>query len=258
MKKLFISLLLLLIGGGEFAVRAEGLLNKSGWSYSPVITTTNNVYGNVANTLFGSIPFFTSDPSSFYTHNRWWIPQTLTKWDVLNSIDTPAGKASTKFWDWGLTNYSIGYQVGYMSRMFPLGFSAQVDYERRATKAKMPGMEHYTRYAKQMVVPTVLLSCRFGDYATRNYNIVAEIGGSYDYTFKCKGDYTDTESVNNGFTGIVGIGYVNTLSHVSVSLRYEHDFYDYFNTDFTVDGMKPYEGIQTKHGQLAVYFSVGF
>lgn len=256
MRKSITLLLFLLLFTG--VVKAQ--ISRGEWSYGPVITTTNNFYGNLAQTLiFGNIPFLASDSEAFMLNNRWWIPSSWNKYTIMQKVETPMGKMSAKWWDWKLKNYSVGYHIGYMPKSFPVGFDFQVDYERKGMELKLSGANNYTSYSKQMVTPTMLLKIRLGDYASNRLNPIVEMGGSYDYAFSCKGDFTDINSINNGFSGIIGIGFVNTETHLSVILRYEHDFYDYFNQKFTPDGtLCPYKDCKTAFSCLSVAFIIGF
>lgn len=256
MKKiLFFSFSLFLLQGTVKAQVKRGL-----WEYGPVITTTNNGYGWVAENL-KTVGFASAerDGINFWNKNRWWIPSFRARFDVLKDIDTPSGDVKVKWADWGLRNYSIGYHVGYLSYVSPIGFDVQVDYEKQNWSSKFLGQEDYMNYEKQMVVPTVLLKTRIGDFATNAINVIVEAGAKYNYVLSAKGDYDEVKSLNNGFTGVFGIGIINSFSHLTVQLRYEYDFFDYFNKDFSPNGtLKPYEGYSSKHATLNLYTSFGF
>ena len=237
---------------------AKAQISRGLWEYGPVITTTNNGYGWVAENLkvYG---LACANGMGFANENRWWIPTFRSRFDVVKDIDTPEGDVKVKWADWGLKNYSIGYHLGYMSYVAPIGFDVQVDYERQTWRAKFPGKDSYTNYRKQMIVPTVLLKTRFGDFAKHTFNVVAEAGAKYNCVIGAKGDYDKTKSLNNGVTGVVGLGVINTVTHFSLQVRYEHDFFDYFNEDFSPDGStKPYEGVTSKHGAINLYCCFAF
>lgn len=263
MKKTFVSILTLL----SLTLATSAQVKRGVWDLGPVVTTTNTVYGMLAQNIthYGVGGFVCIDEEdamkyvTFMNKNRWWIPTFRDKFNVMQQIKTPDGKAKMKWWDWGLRNYSLGYHVGYMSYTAPIGFDVQVDYERQSWKAKMPGQNDFKDYAKQMVVPTALLKFRLGDFAENQFNFIVEAGAKYNYAFKAKGDYDDEESVENGFTGVFGIGLVNPSTHTTLQVRYEHDFFDYFDKDFTTEtGLKPYEDVKTKHGALGLFLSIAF
>ena len=113
--KLLIIIILLL----ECMVVTKAQISRGEWTYGPVISTTNNFYGNIAESLFfGNIPILSKD-ASYLWRNRWWIPYSYSRYTVLQKINTPCGNASVKWWDWRLANYSVGYHCGYMLKFFP-------------------------------------------------------------------------------------------------------------------------------------------
>lgn len=254
MKKfLLVFILLLLINSPAKAQITRGL-----WEYGPVITTNNNGYGWVTENLktFG---FASLDGVEFWNKNRWWIPSFRSRFDLVKDIDTPAGDVKVKWADWGLRNYSLGYHVGYLSYVIPLGFDVQVDYEKQNWRSLFPGRDGYKNYEKQMIVPTILLKTRIGDYTRGTFNVILEAGAKYNCVLSAKGDYDQVKSLNNGFTGVFGIGVINSYSHFAIQLRYEHDFFDYFNSNFSPNGTsKPYDGVTSKHGTFNLYTSFGF
>lgn len=256
MKKSLIVLFSLFLMQG--AVKAQ--VRRGLWEYGPVITTTNNGYGWGAENL-KAFAFALAEEGGvmFWNKNRWWIPSFRARFDVLKDIDTPAGDVDVKWADWGLRNFSVGYHFGYLSYISPIGFDVQVDYEKQNWRSKFPGQDDYANYEKQMLVPTVLIKTQIGDFATNKLNVIIEAGAKYNYVLSARGDYDDVKSLNNGFTGVFGVGIINSFSHFTIQLRYEHDFFDYFNKDFSPNGtLKPYEGYSSKHGTLNLYSSFGF
>lgn len=255
MKKFIYSMLLLLLFYNNVA---KAQVTRGLWEYGPVVTTNNNAYGWVAENL-KTYGFASASAVNFWNKNRWWIPSFRSRFDVVKDIDTPNGDVKVKWADWGMKNYSLGYHFGYLSYVSPIGFDVQVDYERQNWKSKFPDMDEYKNFEKQMVVPTVLLKTRFGDFTRNTFNVILEAGAKYNHVLSAKGDYDDTKSLNNGVTGVFGVGVLNSLSHFAIQLRYEHDFYDYFNKDFTPDGIiKPYENVTSKHSSLNLYMTFGF
>lgn len=254
-KSLFVLFSLFLMQGTVKAQLTRGL-----WEYGPVVTTTNNGYGWFAeNAKAYGLVSSGERTIAFWNRNRWWIPSFRARFDIVKDIDTPAGDVKVKWWDFGLRNYSIGYHVGYLSYVRPIGFDIQVDYEKQNWRSKFPGQDNYMNYEKKMIVPTILLKTRLGDYTQNTFNVIVEVGAKYNYAFDVKGDYDDIESVKNGFTGVFGVGMINSYSHFTLQLRYEHDFFDYFDKDFSPYGtFKPYDGVTSKHGTVNLYGSFGF
>lgn len=254
MKKIHLLLLSLFLLQGM----ALAQIKRNLWDYGPVITTTNNAYGWVAENV-KAYAFAKSGGIEFWNSNRWWIPTLRSRFDVVKDIDTPSGDVKVRWADWGLRNYSVGYHFGYLPYVSPIGFDVQVDYERQSWRSKFPGTDGYKDYSKQMIVPTALLRARIGNYTNNRFNLLLEAGAKYNYVVKAKGEYDDVKSLKNGVTGVWGIGLINTYSHFTMQLRYEHDFFDYFDKGFSPDGiLRPYEGVTSKHGVLNLYTSFGF
>lgn len=252
MKKILLVLISLFIS--QEIVKAQ--ITRGQWEYRPVITTTNNGYGWFAENLKWA-GIGAADLGDVWYTLRGIIPTFRSRFDVLKDIDTPNGDVKVRWWDFGLRNYALGYHVAYMPSVSPIGFDFQLDYEKQNWRAKFPGRDSYENYEKRMIVPTLLLKGRFGDYVSNNYNIIVEAGAKYNHVLKAKGEFNDKKSLNNGFTGIIGLGVMMTTFNSSIQIRYEHDFFNYFNKDYTIDrNIKPYEKVTSKHGSLNIYISV--
>ncbi|MDE5919657.1 MAG: hypothetical protein K2F68_00415 [Duncaniella sp.] len=225
---------------------ANAQVKRGEWDFRPVLTTTNSLYGllfNGAGTIMGSS----------------WVPSLFNRFSVMQSLHTPEGKASIKYWDWEFRNIAVAYQVAYQGKFHPFGFSFRVGYEKRGLQTNLPDKSK-KYFNRQMIAPTFLLNVRFGNYLTNRVNPVLEIGGSYDVAIACKGLSKNTKSVNNGFHGIAGIGFGDTNTHLQWTLRYEQDFYNWFNEDFTTDNgnTHPYKGWKSKMGYLSISCRFGF
>ena len=90
---------------GAVAAAAASMPQKSNaqicrgeWSFSPVITVTNNVYGMAYGLLLN-----TATPYA-------WMPDVETRFAAPQSMDTPMGKAKISYWDWEMRNIAIGYR----------------------------------------------------------------------------------------------------------------------------------------------------
>lgn len=239
---------------------AKAQIRRGLWEYGPVVTTTNNAYGwAIENLKVQAFAHGKEKGITFLNNNRWWIPSFRARFDVMKDIDTPNGDVKVKWGDWGLRSYSVGYHVGYLSYVSPIGFDLQVDYERQNWESRFPGQADYKNYEKQMVVPTLLLKTRIGDFTRNTLNVLVEAGAKYNYVVGAKGDYDKVESLNNGMTGVIGLGIINSFTHFTLQLRYEHDFFDYFDQGFSPDGvLKPYEGVTSRHGTLNLYATFAF
>ena len=110
-----------------------------------------------------------------------------------------------------------------------------------------------------MLSTTALLKIRLLKYDSYRINPVIELGGSYNYAFHYHDDVINgKDAVNNGFTGVIGLGFTNTETHVSWSLRYEHSFYDFYNKNYIYEGNPIFAGSKSTFGRLGIAISYGF
>lgn len=234
----------------SFGLSSTAQVKRGNWDFSPVIKTTNSIYGLIANAVLSP------------TVKSAWMPKFESHFGVPQILETPEGKAKMKrYMDWELRNIGVAYRVSYQSTDTPFGFSAQVGYEKRGITVQLPDRETHNYFNRQMIVPEVLLHLRFGDYITNTINPLFVIGAGYDYAFAAKsGDYKGHKTVDSGVRGIVGVGIGNTLSHIQAYVRYEYSFYDWFNKSFSPDGgiTRPYDGWKTRMGNISISLSYGF
>lgn len=237
MKKILILML-----GAFLVISANAQIKKGEWTVGPVITTTNPIYSGVATLLLQGIEAVACGENGFPPSAQLIYPDFSYNWHAIKKLEINDNKAKFQHkMDWELKNYSVGYRFGYMSRTIPLGFELQANYEQESMSYKFPNDENYRDITKTMLVPVALLKIRFGSYATESINPVLEVGGSYDYALSFKEKHGDTtikgkEYVNNGFSGIVGLGITIPLTHVSFSIRYSHKFYKYYNSEAEYNG----------------------
>lgn len=248
-KLLFVALTTMLT---IFTTNANAQVQRGEWTSGPIITTTNPIYSGAAEVLQETIiaiacgydPEDNTTEHSLPASTPYWLPTYTYKWHAIKSMEIDGEKAKFRHkMDWSLKSYSIGYRLGYMSRTIPLGFEIQANYEQENMAYKMPDEENYRDATKTMFVPTALLKVRFGSYTKGSFNPTLELGGSYDYTLSYK-EKADNETiknkklVNNGFSGIVGLGFTIPSTHWHWNLRYAHKFYKYYNKDAEIDGEK--------------------
>ncbi|MBQ3619404.1 MAG: hypothetical protein II939_14755 [Bacteroidales bacterium] len=232
------------------------ILSRGGWELHPNISFTNPVYGLSTSMLYAG---YTSDAANGYsTVGYRFIPAYQQKYRLQQKIETPDGSAKVKWWDWQLRSFSVGYTFGYLSFTNPFGFVVELNYEKQNWNAKLPKNDDYINFAKTMFAPELCLRLRLGS-REGNVNFILEPGAKYNYALNAHGEYNGNDHVNNGVTGIFGIGYYNKVAHLIGSIRYEKDFFDYFNQDFVApDGSKPYNGFKTKHGLLNISLGLCF
>lgn len=227
-------------------------IRRGGWDINPVFSAQNG--SGLYTAIAGNLLIVTPIESAIEGSGEIWpvrlAPCFQTKFRLAQKIKTPDGDASVKWWDWGMRSFSAGYIVGYTSYTSPFGFAVEVDYEKQNWKAKLPGREDFENYCKQMVTPTGYLRFRIGSKEA-DFNVLLEPGVKYNYAFKARGDYNDKDYVNNGLTGIAGLGFYIKSMHLMWRIRYERDLFDFFNEDFVApDGTTPYKGYTTTHSLL--------
>ena len=266
-KKVITSLLLglLLIVGVQ---DSKAQIRRNDFYASPVFQTDNFIYEFVAAFLFRTTPYIVDEDFN-YVKNQWWLPESRLRWSVLQRMEFDAGKASVwpktykfgkDFWkdyDWDFRNYAVGYKIGVLPRISPVGFQIEADYVQDGYKVRMPWSDEKHSMIKRMISTTALAMIRILSYEDNEFNPILELGGSYDYALHYDdGMVNDKDAVNNGFTGIIGLGFTNTETHTTWSLRYEHSFYDYHNEDFKYQGTKIFSGAKSKFGRI--YASLSF
>ena len=225
-------------------------IQRAGWYLAPVVTTTNPVYSlgfNVVRSMFQEEDILGSSPKDYMSP---YFPRFRTMYRIGQKIKTPDGNAEIKWWDWKLQNFSLGYCVGYFPYNFPVGFIAEFDYERQNWNAKLPGKDDYVNYSKQMIMPVV---CARIILHMPTASLFLEPGIKFNKTLSAKGDYDTKDYVNDGITGIFALGTCNKSRHIEFLIRYERDFFDFFNQDFTApDGTKPYKDFETSMGAISI------
>lgn len=254
---------------------SKAQIGRNEWSLGPVIQNDNIVYspiiGNLLTTLPGLIVSFADedaieDVNRFYNKNIWWIPTFRYRANIAQKLSVGDTKyiLYPKAWgfsgmDWSYDTYAIGYHVGYLSRIFPLGFDVQLDYAQDAYKYKIGDSDIKEKMVKRSLAATALLKIRFLKYDSNAFNPVIELGGAYNHVLYYRDHLIkDRDAVNNGFSGIIGIGYTATDSHWSWLLRYEHAFYDFYNKDFVYNGQEIFRDSKSTFGRLSIALTYGF
>lgn len=266
-------LALLLLGSSVSTFAGNGTgLNRNQWDFGPEICLSNPLY---ALALGEAMPYVYNEDRPFWAPN-FIYKKYITSPGFLFSIgkyDRSQKKVVGKltgaekypgFLDPDLKNISIGYGVNFMSKEYPFGFSAKIAYEQVGWDVTMnndDGVMGEYKFRKQMIVPEVLLKLRLGSYRRWAMNFCLEAGASYDYAVgaKCL-DYSGSETVNSGFTGIVGISLGGPESHLQVGINYYMPTYNYYNREFTPDGGVTYPLNTRYHNTQAwsLYARLGF
>lgn len=250
-------------------------ISRSEWTFGPVIQTDNLVYSNVVGPIIPAIPAIIVSAvkgegmeglDNFYDSNKWWYPLFRYRANVVQDLSVN-NKKLTLFpkawglsgWDWSFDNYSVGYHFGYLSRLTPFGFDVELDYVQDGYKYKYEDSKKKEKMIKRMITGTALLKLRLLKYDSNAFNPVIEIGGAYNQALSYKDHMlNDKNAVNSGFSGIIGLGYTGTDSHISWSVRYEHAFYNFYNKHFMYNGEAIFKDSKSKFGRLGFALSYGF
>lgn len=265
MKKI-LFLFLLLISLPSFA---RGPLQRGRFMCGPNVEFTDNPYAAVINFGSGLVTSGVDALTGSSWISRYLIPSTAgTRFLVNRDIVTPAGEAEVKWWDWKLRNHVIGYAFEFQPTISHLGFQFELDYERQSRTAKLPGMEDFMEFSKKMITPGLSIQYQLFDFIDRSWSLNLVVGTKYNYVFKCSGLSEDVNSINNGFTGSVGLGVsflptdldldsefdatsLSKTTYFQFRINYNRDLFNYFNPEFVDDaGMRPYEGWTSKYGYL--------
>ena len=271
-KKIKLLLFLFFLLVHHSSIQAQ--IVRGDWSYGPVIQTDNYLYFTLANELShlpASISFVNEDydaflkKSYFYYKNEWWIPTFYYRANIVQKMEFPDDIATLypktwglSHWDWSLRNYALGYHIGYLSSVSPIGFDLQADYIHDGYLLKMDKSSETQEIIKKMLSATALIKVRFMDFDKFRLNPVLELGGSYNYAFHYHDDaINDRDAVNDGFTWIVGLGYISE-NRFSSSLRYERLLYEFYNTKYLYKGKAVFAGAKSTFGKLAIAVSYNF
>ena len=166
--------------------------------------------------------------------------------------------------DWAFRNYSLGYRFGYMPKTTPIGFEVEADYIQEGYQVRMPdNYEVQQSIIKRMLSGQVVMKYIFGDNLQKRNQIksqfLVELGGGYQYALHYHDKQIhDKDAVNNGFIGILGAGVSFPQINSTITARYEHSFYDFYNDDFLYNGQPIYKGSKSTFGKLYTTWSMSF
>lgn len=259
-------LAIVLLGISEIANASNGI-KRSEWDFRPEITTGNVVYFLVGFT--GSMLFELKDLSGDYNpeDKPWWLPQIGWRSVFISDVQyadyhTYDLDVKENALDWTDPGYSLGYTVNFTSKQVPLGFRVKLSFEHESFKVREKKLKgDWTTFSKNMIVPEGALKIQFGKYRTSEKIFILSLGARYDYAINAKSLYNDKETVNSGFSGIIGLEFGSPSAHFQFGGNAVIPFYDYFNKDYSPDGgiTYPYANAKTSLKSTAeVYLRLGF
>ncbi len=161
------------------------------------------------------------------------------------------------FWNWNY-NFDIApcYEITWSPLAIPqINLIAGIGYEFKQLYFQDEFLEG--RHMTHALIPSAALRFYlFNPSKNKNFNISIEGGATYVYHFK----YTNPqnyvlEALNDGIRGRFRLmmGNPNALM---LSIRYEYDFYNFFNQEYSHDGglAFPFAGIKNTFGGLNIQF----
>ncbi len=268
MKHLSITIIILLMM--PVVSKSQTLPNRPKFSdteewYGSIMITSNSML----TTLFGK---FIVNPIWNYAIAKVFNNTSMLEMDFPTRIHVPPYKmydtygdvmemGSPKwwknwFWNWNY-NFEISpsYEITWIPRAIPrINLIAGVGYEYKQLYFQNGFLEG--RHKTHACFPTAALQYYLLNPTKNDFNIIVEAGASYIYNIKYKNpqDYS-LEALNNGIRGRFRLMIGNTQKLMLI-FQYEHDFYNYFNHNYSPDGgvSFPLDGIKNSFG--AVYLQV--
>lgn len=202
----------------------------------------------------------------------WWYPFFNYEIPIFlgPTLESDNGEAEKKFF--GRFLYAFGYQFGYFPKeSFPVGMRFHFSIQGETFCAKMPFEEEFHYNLRNIIVPGGDIFIRIGNYALNDFNAVLVGGIQYKkvigfkkkqwekvklFSFEeseYKYEKQDKKALNSGLLGSFGAGIVNTNTGRMITITYQREFFDYYNTDFVdSNGDKPYKGITSKNGFISI------
>lgn len=222
-----------------------------------LITGTNNIgyyyeHGNLSDGKFtvnaNAVPGFG------ITLKRWNEVKKYGEKIDVNNFKPFGFKAVDLFRDF---EYSLKF--GWQPRQIPVGLYAKVGYKHENFNTRIDENSNWTKHRINTFRPGLGIKVSpFENLLGHNaFCPVFEIGSTYNYHFNYKGGVNgDVKELNNGISAHIAVG-AKMKSGTALFLRFEKDTYDLFNKDYTVNGVKPYEGYTTNRCNLTFSIDVG-
>ena len=254
-------------------ININAQIKRSGWYGMPVFHTDNPIHMIGVEYLKHLIVTNSiNNESDIPSYLKYIIPGFRYRANLFQKLEFANGKARIhpKLWgfshiDWKLRNYGIGYKFGYVPKNKHLGFEVEADYIQDGYEVRMPDNNYEVEQSitKRMFSGQLLLNYRFGNYVSQSSicQFKLELGGAYNYAFHYHdNEINDRDAVNNGFVGIIGLGFTlpKFNNDLSLGIRYEQPFYNFYNDEYIYNGQKIFAGSKSSFGRIYTQFNFSF
>ena len=250
-------------------------IDRSHWTVTPIIKSTS--FGGTM--LLGYFNYLIHMGSANFIHysnsgdgyseeinypiHNWHFPKIRYMFPLTHVSSPDGASISRPFWWrnllWGVYShtfkFSAGYEVSWKSMVSPWGIFAGAEWEYH--HLRLTGGNEVGAHYSQAIVPYAGIRYRIGGgdiEKNKKWMPNFEFTGAYVKNFKYHSEHHyDKSALGNGFRGTIGVGF-NFKEFYSINLRYEHDFFDHFDQDFTPDDgtTYPFEGYKTRFGDLYI------
>lgn len=156
-------------------------------------------------------------------------------------------------------DFEYSLKFGWQPAQIPVGFYARVGFRHENFETRMSETDEWTKHRINCLRPGIGIRISPLENMIDDYNWcpIIEVGSTYDYYLSYKGAYgSDKNQLNNGVSLCLGIG-AKFNSGTAIMLTFDHQNYDLFNKDFTINGTKPYEDTETNHFNISLSLSLG-
>lgn len=218
---------------------------------------SSNFYMGLLGTLVmvSTIPYVEDDDDSDYA---WVKGMPIYDWmvgipAVANPLGSPKMKSRAGYfdapWEHGLGDGYVGLEYTITSVRSPIGLIIDADYKNHGCN-----IDEKT-YTSHIFAPSASLMIKLGDF--KSYvRPVLQIGGGYDFIVNYSGDKNYNKDIlNSGFFAKASVGVSIPSAHSMVTLQYQRDFYDFFNQDYSVGGVKPFDGYKRTNSYIMLKLS---
>ena len=248
-------------------------IKRGHWSLTPVMKSSlfgPTVIFGLLNNLCNpgeTLMYDTGNMQIRYPLRNWHKPR-IRYMLPLNSVGSPDGASiSRPFWwrnlllgDYSHTfKISAGYEVAWKSTVSPWNVFGGAEWEYN--HLRLDGGDEAGAHYSQAVIPYAGIRYRIGGGKLQKaWMPTFELTGAYVNNFKYHSEHHyDKSALGNGFRGSIGAGVYFTEMFYAI-IRYEHDFFDHFNKNFTPDNgaTRPFENYNTRFGGLSLSIQVDY